>query len=92
MWLVERVARRARRVGGAAQHRLDGLLVDEAQVHDVPAAVEAGEDGAAVAGRAPVLHGDDLGEEDAGVLGDHLAGLAGDGHAERAEVAARTPA
>ena len=55
-------------------------------MHDVPAAGEAGEDGAAVAGRAPVFHGHDLGEQHAGVLAEHLAGLAGDGHAERAEV------
>src|SRR5665647_1080014 len=46
----ERVGGRARRVGRPTEYRLDELLVDEGQVHDVPAAGEAGEDGAAVAG------------------------------------------
>ncbi len=75
-------ALRRRRVCPAAHDVLEVVGVDTVVVHHVPAAVEADE-------RRPhaLLDGDHLGEQQAGLVGEELAGLDADGHAEVAEVA-----
>ena len=68
----------------ASRHsdELLGEPVDEVRAVDVPADVEPDERDA-----APPLDRHDLAEEDRGVLREVVAGFAGDGDAERAEMA-----
>ena len=70
-----------RRVGRAADDELLREPVDEIRAVDVPADVEPDERDAASS-----LDGDDLAEQDRRVLGQQIAGLAGDRDPERTEV------